>query len=476
MRYFITLSYDGAGFCGWQYQPNAVTVQECLEQTLSTLLKEPVQVVGAGRTDSKVNAIGYVAHFDYDKVIDTTRFGYKLNAILPRGIVVHSVHPADGDLHARFSATRREYTYFLHRTKDPFIEARSYFCPWALDVEAMNEAAALLLGTHDFRCFEKSGSDNHTSVCTVTEAFWAPYVPDHVALLGFSPAASPRSSSVGIPVGTLGSSPDSSLCSDAGSKGSTSADAPLGPDGLSSARASVFATGVSATSPDSGSFAVAGPTPDTPAVIPGTPPVIPSGAKESFAAYAAAPCASGTPPDSPAASSAAPGGPSPAEPLYLYFRIAADRFLRNMVRAVVGSLIEVGRGRRSIADFASLILPTDSSISTSQSTPLPATSRDRSTLITPIAGACQEARLDASLGDGRDERRDDGRDNGQDDGRDNGQDTSQNAGPGMGTPERQRTAPDSPERIRTSPDGTPFRSLAGESVPGHALFLSRVDY
>ena len=295
MRYFITLSYDGEDFCGWQFQPNAVTVQECLERTLSTLLKEPVQVVGAGRTDSKVNAIGYVAHFDYDKVIDTPALGYKLNAILPKGIVVHSVLPAgeDGDLHARFSATRREYTYFLHRTKDPFIAARSYFCPWPLDVDAMNKAAALLLGTHDFRCFEKVGSDNRTSICTVSEAFWTPYTPDHVAVMGFAPAAS-------------------------------------GPDSCSG-------------------------------------------------------------------------------PAYLYFRIAADRFLRNMVRAVVGSLIEVGRGRRTVDDFAALILP--ASYDANNGTPLP----DSCGL--PVAGS-----------------------------------------------------------VRTAPDGTPFRSLAGESVPGHALFLSRVYY
>ncbi|MBR6212175.1 MAG: tRNA pseudouridine(38-40) synthase TruA [Bacteroidales bacterium] len=336
MRYFIKLSYDGSYFSGWQYQPNAVSVQECLEQTLSTLLKEPVQVVGAGRTDSKVNAIGYVAHFDYDKVIDTTAFGYKLNAILPRSVVVHSVMavgsdgiPAGEGPHARFSATRREYTYFLHRTKDPFVEARSYFCPWDLDVDAMNEAAALLLGTHDFRCFEKVGSDNRTSICTVSEAFWTPYTPDHVAIMGYAPAALP-------------------------------ADKPCGAALPSSAPARPLAT-----------------SPSSPAAQP----------------LAASPSAQLT-----AESSPAPG------PLYLYFRIAADRFLRNMVRAVVGSLIEVGRGRRSVADFAALILPPDSSGSPS--------------------------------------------------------DLSANS-PGC----RHKAA-----------DGTPFRSLAGESVPGHALFLSRIDY
>ena len=333
MRYFITLSYDGEDFCGWQFQPNAVTVQECLERTLSTLLKEPVQVVGAGRTDSKVNAIGYVAHFDYDKVIDTIRFGYKLNAILPRGIVIHSVRPVDGDLHARFSATRREYTYFLHRTKDPFIEARSYYCPWGLDINAMNEAAALLSGTHDFRCFEKSGSDNRTSVCTIAEAFWASYVPDHVALTGFAPAAS---------------HPDDAA------------------DTLST---------------------------DTP----------------------------------------------PAVPLYLYFRISADRFLRNMVRAIVGSLIEVGRGRRSVADFAALILPPDFSDSpATDHTSIDRTSTGHTSIDHTSTEHTSTDRTSTDLSA-----------------------TERNGAGG---------------RLRTAPDGTPFRSMAGESVPGHALFLSRVDY
>ena len=335
MRYFIKLSYDGSDFCGWQFQPNAVTVQECLERTLSTLLKEPVQVVGAGRTDSKVNAIGYVAHFDYDRVIDTSALGYKLNAILPPGIVVHSVMPVDGGLHARFSATNREYTYFLHRTKDPFIEKRSFFCLWDLDIDAMNRAAALLKGTHDFRCFEKVGSDNRTSVCTVTEAFWAPYTPDHVALMGFVPAATHPSDQAAAPAAEHEAAPT------------------------------------------------------------GTSPIEQT------------------------------SGLAPAVPHYLYFRIAADRFLRNMVRAVVGSLLEVGRGRRTVEDFAALILPpppADAPVNVLADTSSNAPAN------TPASGApC------APVGQARDRR-------------------------------------------RTAADGTPFRSLAGESVPGHALFLSRVDY
>lgn len=271
MRYKITLSYDGGPFSGWQVQPDATTVQGCLEKALSTLLSGEVSVTGAGRTDTSVNAVGYVAHFDTDKSPEPANFRYKLNAILPREIVVHDVRPVSGGpedqegFHARFSATRREYTYFIHRTKDPFVSGHSYLYTFPLDLKAMNEAASMLVGTHDFRCFQKLGSDVKTSVCTVSEAYWAPYTPTHAGLMHF-------------------------------------------------------------------------------------------------------PCEEGQ---------------------YLYFRISADRFLRNMVRAVVGSLLEVGRGRRSTDSFAELILP------------------------------C-----------GRHER---------------------------------------------TPDG-PGRSDAGESVPGHALFLSDIDY
>ena len=297
MRYSIVLSYAGAGFCGWQRQPSAPSVQECLEDALGKLLGGEVPVIGAGRTDTDVNAIGYVACFDGPEGLAADDFCYKLNAILPRSVVVSCVAPAGADFHPRFDAVRREYTYFLHRCKDPFVEAFSWQCGYPLlDFEAMNSAAGLLVGTHDFSCFEKVGADNKTSVCTVFEAYWKPYVPG-------------------------------------------------------------FRT------------------------------VIPSEAKESR---------------------------------YWYFRISADRFLRNMVRAIVGTLIEVGRGKRSLDDFAGLILPVDLPETGSLSAPLPP--RTRPTQKTsaerlPVSGNTTSAKANA-----------------------------------------------------------PLRSLAGESVPGHALFLSKVEY
>ena len=173
MRYSLCLSYDGSAFCGWQIQPNAPSVQASLEATLSRLLNRSVAVTGAGRTDTGVHASGYVAHFDWDGILpfEASDFIYKLNAMLPRGIVVHSVSEVTEDFHARFTARRREYTYFIHRQKDPFVAAYSWQCGFPeLDFGAMNEACQYLIGQHDFSCCEKTGGDNKTSVCTVFES------------------------------------------------------------------------------------------------------------------------------------------------------------------------------------------------------------------------------------------------------------------------------------------------------------------
>ena len=178
MRYKITLSYDGAGFRGWQIQPSEPSVQEALERALGVLLSEKIAVTGAGRTDTAVNAFHYVAHFDSGADINCRQLAYRLNAILPKSVSVHSVEPVAEDFHARFDARRREYSYFLHRRKDPFVGRYSYFYGYPqLDFEAMNKAAEALLGRHDFACFEKTGADTKTSVCTVFEAYWAPYTP-----------------------------------------------------------------------------------------------------------------------------------------------------------------------------------------------------------------------------------------------------------------------------------------------------------
>lgn len=187
MRYKIRLSYDGSAFCGWQVQNNARTVQGELEKALSTLLGTPVQVTGAGRTDSDVNAINYIAHFEVsDEVsIEAAHLCYKLNAMLPHEMAVHEVSPSGEEFHARFDARSREYHYFIHFTKDPFCRNYSYRMRYLLDIQKMNEAAAHLLGEHDFSCFEKVGGNNTTSICTITEASWSTYRPAHADMMGY---------------------------------------------------------------------------------------------------------------------------------------------------------------------------------------------------------------------------------------------------------------------------------------------------
>ncbi|MBO5498529.1 MAG: tRNA pseudouridine(38-40) synthase TruA [Bacteroidales bacterium] len=187
MRYIIRLSYDGSAFCGWQIQNNDRTIQGDLEKALQTLTGSPIQVTGAGRTDSEVNAINYIAHFDLpDKVrTEAAQLCYKLNAILPHQITVHEISQSEEEFHARFDARSREYHYFIHFCKDPFCEKFSYRMRHSLDMGRMNEAAAYLLGEHDFRCFEKTGGNNATSICTITEAGWSTYRPTHVELMQY---------------------------------------------------------------------------------------------------------------------------------------------------------------------------------------------------------------------------------------------------------------------------------------------------
>jgi tRNA pseudouridine38-40 synthase len=180
MRYFICLSYNGSAFSGWQVQENANSVQAELQKALSTLLKEPVQVVGAGRTDTGVNARNYIAHFDFQGEMPAQPHTvYKLNAILPKQISVHSVYPVPDEIHARFSALSRTYKYYIHTEKDPFCSEFSYFVPARkLNFEKMNLACQYFLGEQDFSSLEKVNGGNKTSICNVTHAGWEPIVPN----------------------------------------------------------------------------------------------------------------------------------------------------------------------------------------------------------------------------------------------------------------------------------------------------------
>ncbi|MBO7470396.1 MAG: tRNA pseudouridine(38-40) synthase TruA [Bacteroidaceae bacterium] len=172
MRFFITLSYDGTRYHGWQIQPNGDSVQQCMQEALSTLLRKPVEVVGAGRTDTGVHARMMVAHFDWEEPLDGKQLAYKLNKLLPGDIAVQEVRQVEDDMHARFSATSRTYHYYIHTRKDPFLQAYSWQIPFALDFEKMNEAAKVLLEYEDFTSFSKVNTDTKTNLCDLKEAYW----------------------------------------------------------------------------------------------------------------------------------------------------------------------------------------------------------------------------------------------------------------------------------------------------------------
>lgn len=171
-RYFIYLSYDGAAYHGWQVQPNGLSVQECLERALATLLRRPVPVTGAGRTDAGVHAARMVAHFDADGPLDAAVLTDKLNRLLPPDIAVQRIRPVRPEAHARFDATARTYHYFVTTAKSPFL--RTYRCRLYRepDFDAMNRAAALLPEYTDFTSFSKLHTDVRTNDCRVSLARW----------------------------------------------------------------------------------------------------------------------------------------------------------------------------------------------------------------------------------------------------------------------------------------------------------------
>ncbi|MCF8359604.1 MAG: tRNA pseudouridine(38-40) synthase TruA [Prolixibacteraceae bacterium] len=173
-RYLMQLAYNGSAYCGWQIQPNAITVQQKLTEALRTLSREEVDVTGAGRTDTGVHASFFVAHFDLSKPItDSANFCFKLNSILPKDIVVKQVFPVNDDFHARFSARSRTYHYFISDQKEPFRNDFVNFCPYKLDVDLMNKGAELLKSYTDFTSFSKLHTDVKTNNCKIEEAFWA---------------------------------------------------------------------------------------------------------------------------------------------------------------------------------------------------------------------------------------------------------------------------------------------------------------
>lgn len=171
-RYFLYISYNGSNYCGWQIQPNGSSVQQEIETALYTLLRQPVSITGAGRTDAGVHARQMIAHFDCELLSEKDRIIEKLNRILPKDIALHQMREVIPEAHARFDAVSREYQYFITMQKDAFRHPYQYKISHPLDVEKMNRAAEILFEYTDFTSFSKLHTDVKTNNCRIKRAHW----------------------------------------------------------------------------------------------------------------------------------------------------------------------------------------------------------------------------------------------------------------------------------------------------------------
>ena len=173
-RHFIYIAYNGTRYCGWQNQPNGLSVQQCIEDKLSSVQRQPVFIVGAGRTDAGVHARRMVAHFDVENPIDDLNLlTDKLQNMLPYDIAIERFARVHNDAHARFDALSRTYRYYISDSKNPF--NYEWVCRMSLkgmDFEKMNEACKILCEYSDFTSFSKLHTDVKTHICRINFAQW----------------------------------------------------------------------------------------------------------------------------------------------------------------------------------------------------------------------------------------------------------------------------------------------------------------
>ena len=170
-RFLLTIKYLGTHFCGWQVQPNGITVQEVMCNTLKSIFKTDISVTGCSRTDSGVHALMYCCHFDADTSMGNENIIKALNSNLPASVVCIDCKKVSDDFHARYNSTGKNYIYRIYNApiREPFLEDRALWCTQALDINRMETAAKLFLGKHDFTAFCSSGSSVENKVRTVTE-------------------------------------------------------------------------------------------------------------------------------------------------------------------------------------------------------------------------------------------------------------------------------------------------------------------
>lgn len=171
-NYKLLIQYDGTEYAGWQYQANAVTVQQKIVESIKTLINDDINLIGSGRTDAGVHALGQVANFTTRQEIDLYKFKYSLNAILPEDISILDIQKVHQDFHARFDARKRSYLYILTKNKSPFYDRYAYFYHGHLNCDILNSLSSSFIGEHDFTSFCKKNSETENKICKVVTAHW----------------------------------------------------------------------------------------------------------------------------------------------------------------------------------------------------------------------------------------------------------------------------------------------------------------
>lgn len=171
-NYKLLIQYDGTNYAGWQIQENAVTVQQKIVEAIKTLIDEDVNLIGSGRTDAGVHALGQVANFITSEELDLYKFKYSLNSMLPKDISVIDIQKVHQEFHSRYDAKKRSYLYIISKNKSPFYDRYSYFYHGPLDCRKLNSISGRLIGEHDFTSFCKQNTETENKVCNIYNIHW----------------------------------------------------------------------------------------------------------------------------------------------------------------------------------------------------------------------------------------------------------------------------------------------------------------
>jgi len=171
-NYKLSIQYDGTNYAGWQIQENALSIQAVISNSIKQILQEDISLIGAGRTDAGVHALGQVANFTVKQQLDLSKLKYSINSVLPKDISITNIETVDESFHSRFSARKRSYIYLISNQKSPFFERYSYTYYSELKQEKLNELSSTLIGVKDFTSFSKINTEVQNKICEVYEARW----------------------------------------------------------------------------------------------------------------------------------------------------------------------------------------------------------------------------------------------------------------------------------------------------------------